>query len=379
MLRVSISESVVPSLKGEIVYFYACDMAYELRRPELNVLLGKPLVPHQIGPSKRSPRQQLLYVPRIARLDPVMIPLGEGLAECQRTVKVLPIGAVSITLRFPFEVAGLEELVGLHHSMLAKGVLHDQAKELAEKLRVELAPISVRPVAKLQEGEDYTVFCVETPKVREGDAPFKGETWLQEHRRTIAALVTLEPESARLSQQESMESTSQHLSYYDSDLLVADWDAALVVDRAADFEETLYVLEVANFQLEELIAYDRLLDGALERSYADLLKPAKFFRKKGLLPHLREVRIDLARFSDELSNITKFFGDWHLARIYETVARRFHLADWNRTLDDKLKTLDDLYEMLKQEQNHRLMVVLEGSIVAMFLLDIVMLFAGLSK
>ena len=45
---------------------------------------------------------------------------------------------------------------------------------------------------------------------------------------------------------------------------------------------------------------------------------------------LREIRIDLARFSDELSNITKFFGDWHLARIYEAIASRFHLGDWHR-------------------------------------------------
>jgi len=37
---------------------------------------------------------------------------------------------------------------------------------------------------------------------------------------------------------------------------------------------------------------------------------------------LREIRIDLARMNDELSNITKFFGDWHLARIYKNIAAR---------------------------------------------------------
>ncbi len=45
-----------------------------------------------------------------------------------------------------------------------------------------------------------------------------------------------------------------------------DWDAALLVDEKQDFDENLYIMELANLQLAELEAYDRLLDAALERS-----------------------------------------------------------------------------------------------------------------
>ena len=93
-----------------------------------------------------------------------------------------------------------------------------------------------------------------------------------------------------------------------------------------------------------------------------------------MLRELREIRIDLARFSDELSNITKFFGDWHLARIYENISARFHLAEWHRTIDDKLKTLDDLYQLLKHDTTNRWMMILEITIVLLFLIDVVMLF-----
>ena len=58
--------------------------------------------------------------------------------------------------------------------------------------------------------------------------------------------------------------------------------------------------------------------------------------------------------SDELSNITKFFGDWHLARIYQGFSARFHLADWHRTIDEKLKTLDDLYQLMQAERSSAL-------------------------
>ena len=87
--------------------------------------------------------------------------------------------------------------------------------------------------------------------------------------------------------------------------------------------------------------------------------------------------MDMARLSDELSNITKFFGDWHLARIYQGLSARFHLGDWHRTIDEKLKTLDDLYQLLQSERNNRWMLTLEVLVVLLFVIDLVILVLGL--
>jgi uncharacterized Rmd1/YagE family protein len=86
---------------------------------------------------------------------------------------------------------------------------------------------------------------------------------------------------------------------------------------------------------------------------------------------LREIRIDLARLQDELSNITKFFGDWHLARIYQGISSRFHLQDWHHTIDEKLKTLDEMYQILRADQTTRWMMILEVTIVLLFVVDII--------
>jgi uncharacterized Rmd1/YagE family protein len=94
---------------------------------------------------------------------------------------------------------------------------------------------------------------------------------------------------------------------------------------------------------------------------------------------LREIRVDLARFSDELSNITKFFGDWHLARLYENISACFHLGDWHRTIDKKLNTLDDLYQLLSQDRTNQWMLTLEITIVLLFIVDLVLLVMGLKK
>jgi hypothetical protein len=199
---------------------------------------------------------------------------------------------------------------------------------------------------------------------------------LKAHRREVASLLTQEPDIDHLSKQEADESTGRFLSYYEHDMVVVDWDAALLIDEAHNFDETLYVMELANLQLAELEAYDRLLDDSLERAYRDLgTRPIR--GRKTTMRELREIRIDLARFSDELSNITKFFGDWHLARIYENVSARFHLSDWHKTIDDKLQTLDNLYQLLNHDQTNRWMLILEITIVLLFIIDLVILVLGL--
>jgi hypothetical protein len=204
------------------------------------------------------------------------------------------------------------------------------------------------------------------------------EEWLSANRRDVAALLTEEPDPKHLSDQEAEESTGKYFSYYERDLVVMDWDAALVIDEPRYFDEVLYIMELANLQLAELEAYDRLLDAAVDRSYRDL-SVTRFRGAPGVQRELREIRVDLARLSDELSNITKFFGDWHLARIYKGLADRFHLSDWHRTIDEKLKTLDNLYQILRSDQNNRTMIILEAMIVLLFIIDLVVLFMGLLK
>ena len=79
--------------------------------------------------------------------------------------------------------------------------------------------------------------------------------------------------------------------------------------------------------------------------------------------------MDMTKVSDEISNITKFFGDWHLARIYMGCAARFHLAEWENMVSQKLRALDGLYTMLQQDSTSRAMLLLDVAIVGLFVID----------
>ncbi|MCX7722451.1 MAG: hypothetical protein N2379_05250 [Verrucomicrobiae bacterium] len=362
----------VPSYKGEVVYIYAYNVAHEMTREPLTKVFGQPVAQFGVDADKRSPKRFLFYKPQMVRLPPIERIGPQGKVRIERSIKLLPIGAISITIRVPFQVSSLRELVAFHDLQFESGSLHQEVMRLAGDVVTELKSHYIRPHPQLLEEEAYTVFCISAPLVTATGAVIPAETWFHAHRREIAALLTQEPDPSKLSKQEADESTARYLSYYENDLVVIDWDAALIVDEPSDFDETLYIMELANLQLAELEAYDRLLDATLERSYRDLgAQPLR--SRADVLRELREIRIDLARFNDELSNITKFFGDWHLARIYEKIASRFHLADWHRTIEGKLRTLDDLYQMLKHEQSNRLMVILEATIVLLFIIDLAVL------
>jgi hypothetical protein len=358
---------------GEVVYLYAFDVAYEMTREPVRELFGEPIQAMQLDADKRAPRHPFLFKPQMVRLPAVTRNGPDGPMTLERTVKLLPVGAISITVRIPFQVDRIEDLVGYHDLQFPNKSLHHEVRQLAEEIRNELRPYYIRPVEQLVDEEAYTVFCLEAPLTTSEGMPISAESWLEAHRRQVAALLTQEDDSRYLSKQEADESTGRYLSYYQNDVVVIDWDAALLVDEKADFDETLYIMELANLQLAELEAYDRLLDYALERSYRDLGR-ARWRGRAHILHELKELRIDLTRLSDELSNITKFFGDWHLARIYEAIAARFHLGDWHTSIDEKLKALDDLYQLLQQDRMNRAMLVLEATIVLLFILDLILLF-----
>ena len=372
--RESVPNTHVSRLRGEVVYQYAFDVAYEMIRTPVRELLGQPVAQFVVDASKRSPRQLFFYRPQMVRLPPIEKFGPAGPLRLERTIKLLPVGAISVTVRVPFDVERIEDLVAYHDLRFNDGTwLYDQVRELAEQVRQELAKYYVRPVKQLGDEEAYTVFCIKGPLKTDDGALISAEHWLQSNRRGVAAILTEERDPQCLSDQEADESSNKYFSYYENDVVVIDWDAAVIVDEPKYFDEVLYIMELANLQLAELEAYDRILDDAVERAYRDMANAGKFARlKTGVVQkELREIRVDLARLSDELSNITKFFGDWHLARIYQGISQRFHLSDWHRTIDDKLKTLDDIYQLLRADQMNRWMLVLEIMIVLLFVLDIV--------
>lgn len=358
-------------LSGRVVYIYALDIAYDLNLDAVDHLLSCPLHEYAIGPSKRSPKYYFFYRPKFARLGNETVFLSGKSYQLQWEVKVFEIGAVSIEISLPFEDQTMSELVHFHDPAFDdRETLEFKVRQKIEAIIEELRRYCVNPTYNIAQSEAYTVFCLNT---------FHGgrtsEHWLKTNKRQVAALLTEEENPESLSEQEADETVSRYVSYYDKDLVVIDWDAALIIDEGESLDDVLHVIELANVQLAELSAYDRILDESLQKAYVDVKSGSGWLKKKAR-GRLREIRVDLTRVNDELTNITKFFGDWHLARVYSRLFDGFHLPEWHKIVSEKLRTLGDLYGLLQQERNNFWMMILETTIVLLFVLDLLLLLRG---
>src|ERR1043166_1400161 len=129
----------ITRLAGEVVYIYAFDVAYEMKRLPVRELLGQPVAQFVVDATKRAPRQLVYYRPQMVRLPPLERLGPRGPVRVDRSVKLLPVGALSITVRVPFDVEHLEELVCFHDLRFADGTyLYDEVRQLAEEVRKEL-------------------------------------------------------------------------------------------------------------------------------------------------------------------------------------------------------------------------------------------------
>src|ERR1700679_1527377 len=108
------SRADVRQYVGEMVYIYAFDVAYDMSRQSLRELLGQPVAQFVVDASKRGPRQLFFYRPQTIRLPPLERIGPRGPVRRERSIKLLPVGAVSITIRVPFDVERIEDLATFH-------------------------------------------------------------------------------------------------------------------------------------------------------------------------------------------------------------------------------------------------------------------------
>jgi hypothetical protein len=363
-------------MKGEVIYLYAYDIAYEANLGEIEKKMLGAAERLRLGQLRDAPREFPVYQPLVVQMEETRLETGHGPVTLSTAVKLFSLGAISVKVRMPVECEHIMDLLAFRNLRFKDGTTLDgRVQEIAQRLFDNWRPQLDTPVAALEEAEVYTIFCLNTP-VAGADASEPIEGWLQRNEREVAALLGGEADASRLSAQEVQETLKYRYSYYKNDLAVVDWDTALLVDTPEGYSETLYVLEVANLQLEELKVYDAQLDRVLDKAYDDVeivTRPHAFRARQRVLDELREIKMDLTKVADELSNITKFFGDWHLARIYMGCAARFHLSEWEGNVNEKLRSLDGLYTMLQQDSTNRVMMGLEISIVALFIIDLIII------
>ncbi len=311
---------------------------------------------------------------------PVSLPLGErmlGLRPDEQipgraVAKIFDFGVVSIRWEIDLPKCW-DDLVKQAPCFVDNSALEVLSRQLLAEIRPKLAPGLKNPYGEVLE-EDYTIFYIES---FEGVEPLSARQLLADHGADIAQLIRGEEKA--LSPSEQIETLRQRISYFDDDLVVIDWNAALVYDHEGSSEH-VDILEFANCELLELRYYDSLLDRELDRIYHEVENgPAsgwKYWLHNRYRPtshRLLTLMVDVVELKDQIENSLKIIGDLYSARVYRSISDRLRLKDWEESIERKLRSARQIYEVLTDSLDIGRSVFLEWTIIILIAIEIVLL------
>lgn len=359
---------------GFVTALYLFDVAQSIQLDALRTHLGAHASSARLGDKTAGP-------PRLRYLQPPVMAEGSAFAcgdldGFKVRVKFYDYGVVSLMLSRPF--AGTwADLVALGQTLIESEPLEEHATRACESIAAQVSTALIdRRQAFLS--EDYLVFAVTELDEEDRDA----DDVLERHGADIAQL--LRGERQALSVQERDFVLKSRMSYLAGDLIVPAWNAAFISDTEAAALDAIEILELANSQLLEFRYHDDLLEGELARMYAELQQPrwtdrfASGRRTRAIL-RLQSVVIDVNELTDRLENTVKFVGDPYAARVLSTVGTRLGLEHWKSSVEEKLRTLDDIRRFAVEQTGIAQANLLELVIVAILVLELGLSFAGIMK
>jgi hypothetical protein len=306
---------------------------------------------------------------RIAQ-EEAALRIAAGLAtHAQVQLVVHDFGAVSVIYRIPLgaEFADLLELSELLYEN--DQLLSDSRRRVEELVRMVEPALSAASISSFV--EDYVIF-----QVKAFTAPVHVEQLTSAHAQHLAQI--LRAERRELSEDEVTDALSHRIAYEKSDLVVVDWNAALVIDTEAD--DVLAVLEFANVELLEMRFLDQRLDDALTLAYERLTRRSRaripLWANPSDVRDISQWQVDSAILFEGVNNALKLLGDQYLARLYRLAAERFHLADWDASILRKLETLEGIYQKMSDRIVSRRMELLEWIIIVLIAVSILLPFVS---
>jgi hypothetical protein len=354
-------------LAGTLHLYVAFDWGDELDLERVRQLV--PAEVHDLPRRRRTPPSIAYRPPPLHfHLAPLALglPVGEG-APTAAEATVFDFAAVSVAFHVPFRLP-LDSLLQLAGALADPAPVLSAARAAVKPLHDRLLPAIRDPLWRDDMSEEYFVFRLPPGNPLTAGSPPEQAAWL-------AGLVRLEP--GRLSAEEVAEALRLHLSYSPDDLFVPDWAAAALFDSDPDCNETLQVIEFANLQLLEYRHIDDRLDANLAGAYRLVheasRKRLRFWRTYDQpLRTLGELKVEANDLFERTGNVLKLVGDQYLARVYGLLAARFHLREWEASIQRKLDVGEGVYQVISDQATAHRTEFLELIVIFLILLEILL-------
>jgi hypothetical protein len=368
-------------LNGEVVFIRLVNVGrfIDLKKV-LTVFPGKPDV--LSFESKDTP---VVYLPKPLALDihDLDIENNELIKNVKLKVKLYEDGVISFVARLSIEDVPLTSLHTIHEIEFDAPEGRFNVSSWIS-FHYKLISAEIKPFVDEQgyvignpETEEYTAFCI-TDDV--GDP----NEFLEHNSSYFAGLLLEERSIENLHQSQITSTLSYPFSFLQNDLVIFDFDRCIIFDPQKDYEDILFISELANYQMLELRVLDRILDNRLDIAEDDIR--STFEKSKNPVGRLTrklgewlKLRYDMLFILENLENVSKIIGDFYLGNLFEHICSLFELDQWSSSIRHRLDVLGDIYTMARQDANDRVMLVMEFILAIVFIMEFVMAAFGIPK
>lgn len=352
---------------GRLFAIFSFDLGFEIDLRRARAALPGGVRAGMGGGGKIGPAHvQYASPPVVQSLGTRRLVLIERPIDAEVALRLHEFGAASIVFSMPFDDVDCASLPALTAALTTRGALEAEARAVLADVSPRVAPAIARPnLDGVDLVEDYYVI-----QVSRFDPELDAGALIGTRRDLVARI--LHCETAQLSPSETDDVLRTAVTYTPDDLVVTDWNVALVYDR--EYQDVLNVLELLNVQLLELRYLDRMLDTRIARLYEHV------GQRRGILSltpaalrvrELSELRLDTATLRERMINALKLIGDLYLTKIYTRTADRLHLAEWQRSIDGKLDVIQNIANVFASRSATARAELLELTIILLIAFEIV--------
>lgn len=353
--------------KGKILVYRVFDIGSEIDLEKVEALFEDKKLKERFKLDRK--HNMSLIISR----SPVSIQLGTfelnlagNKAQAELIAKVWHFGTVSLCFQIPIqENTSWSELVKIA-SWLEKD---EEIDLLARSKSTEFQNDIKHAIPVPNEwsmNEDYVTYYIQELEGLDGRLVTLSE------QVDIPALILAES-SETLSEQMKRSILENRFQYSKDDLVVVDWNSALVVEPNGSMDVPL-VIEFALNQLLEMRYYDDLLDQRLNTLYNEVVG-----KKKGLLSNkysqlaedAGQIYLEISEIVENVENSFKAVGDFYLATIFRATSKRFRFDDWQKSINEKLSNLAEVSKLLHSEVSESRNQMLEIIIIILIAIEVV--------
>jgi hypothetical protein len=366
--------TTAPQVQRAALHLYQLyDISYSIDLERARATLATPSARVRPVASRGGSSIDIPQLPLEISMGDYTLPIGEREVRAYLHARIYDLGILAfrmiIPLHEPETWESITELMACVQNYPAP--VMDTFNHHLDTLHTMLEPAIERPNAIIRT-EDYAILLVE----RMDDGPAASQ--LAQHPALL---------QAALGERRTLSSAARALattfSYYEDDLTLLTWSAAIVIEPdAAARDDAALLLEFANAQLLAFRSYDAEAEQDLARlvpRIAQRRRPA-WGRLRASNSFQHEIYSLIAEITDtsaRVENALKVTEDVYWNRVYSAALTILRVEVWRRSINETLTVLRETASLLHDEAQEAWATLLELLVIVLIAVELVLAVLGL--